>query len=182
MKETQESSSLVDFFKTVVKLKTIQRQGWKDKLALKNPESVADHCYSMSLMVLVVSEIKNLDTLKMVKMALIHDLAETITGDITPEMFTKSKKERLENSAMKKILKQIPSSIRLDFSNLWNEYQKNSTKEARLLHQIDKLEMAVQASVYNKKGIPKTSLKPFLKSAEIDVKDPDLKKILSKFL
>lgn len=182
MKETQESSSLVDFFKTVVKLKTIQRQGWKDKLALKNPESVADHCYSMSLMALVVSEIKNLDTLKMVKMALIHDLAETITGDITPEMFTKSKKEKLENSAMKKILKQIPSSIRLDFSNLWNEYQKNSTKEARLLHQIDKLEMAVQASVYNKKGIPKTSLKPFLKSAEIDVKDPDLKKILSKFL
>jgi putative hydrolase of HD superfamily len=83
---------LEDFLKTTIKLKTVPRQGWINKLGIKDPESVADHCYSMAVMAMVFSDLKKLDTEKIIKMTLLHDLAEAITGDLTPDDATRSKK------------------------------------------------------------------------------------------
>jgi putative hydrolase of HD superfamily len=182
LKGTHENTNLDEFFKTVLKLKTVQRQGWKDKLGLQNPESVADHCYSMTTIAMVLSDIKKLDTDKVIKMSLLHDLAETITGDLTPNYVTKPKKEELENSAMKTILQNLSEPLKTQYWNLWDEYQKNATKEAQLLHQVDKLEMALQAAEYEKSGFTKAQLVSFIESAKIEVTDSDLQKILSKFL
>jgi putative hydrolase of HD superfamily len=182
LKETRENISLDEFFKIILKLKTISRQGWKDKLGLKNPESVADHCYSMTAMAMVLSDIKNLDTNKVIKMSLLHDLAETITGDLTPDNVTKSAKDNLENLAMKNILETLSEPLKSQYWKLWDEYQKNTTSESQLLHQVDKLEMALQAAEYEKLGFTKSKLSSFFESARIEVTDSDLQKILSKFL
>lgn len=172
---------LEDFLKTAAELKTVPRQGWINKLGLKDPESVADHCYSMAVMAMVFSDLKKLDTEKMIKMTLLHDLAEAITGDLTPDDASKSKKETLENAAMKKILANLPKSLRIHYEKIWLEYQKNSTKEARLLHQIDKLEMALQADSY-KKRFTKKQMAPFFESAKKGITDHDLKKTFKKTL
>ena len=169
---------LTDFFKTAIKLKSVPRQGWINKLELKNPESVADHCYSMAIMAMIFSDLKKLDTEKIIKMTLLHDLAETITGDLTPDNTTKSNKEKLENIAMKKILSKLPKSLVTKYDKLWIEYVQNHTKEARLLHQIDKLEMVFQARSYQKSGYTKKQLAPFFDSAKMEIVDPKLKKIL----
>ena len=50
----------LDFFQTAAKLKKISRQGWIDKLSIDNPESVADHSYSMAIMSMVISDIRKL--------------------------------------------------------------------------------------------------------------------------
>jgi putative hydrolase of HD superfamily len=182
LKGTQESSNLVEFFQTVLKLKSIPRQGWKDKLGMKNPESVADHCYSMTVMAMIVSDLKKLDTEKIIKMSLLHDLAETVTGDLVPDQESKPEKKKLENLAMKAILGNLAKSQKSQYWKIWQEYQRNSSKEAQLLHQIDKLEMAIQATEYKKDGFSKKQLAPFLKSAKTTITDPYLKKTLSKFL
>ncbi|MFY9300986.1 MAG: HD domain-containing protein [Candidatus Nitrosotenuis sp.] len=182
LKGTHESSDPAEFFQTVLKLKTIHRQGWKNKIGMKNPESVADHCYSTTVMAMVVSDLKKLDTEKIIKMSLLHDLAETITGDLVPGQKSKSEKEKLENVAMKTILGNLAKSQKSQYWKIWQEYQRNSSKEARLLHQIDKLEMAIQASEYKKAGFTKRQLAPFLKSAKTATTDPYLRKILSEFL
>jgi len=44
-------------------------------------------------------------------MALLHDLAESITGDIIPDNIAKNEKVRKENIAMKQILKNLPDRI-----------------------------------------------------------------------
>ena len=170
---------LEDFLKTAIKLKTVPRQGWINKLGLKDPESVADHCYSMAVMAMLFSDLKKLDTEKIIKMTLLHDLAEAITGDLTPDDAAKSKKEKMENHAMKKILANLPKHIKAEYEKLWMEYQQSSTKEAHLLHQIDKLEMALQAEHYKKIGHTK-QLEPFFDSAKKEITDPELKKILKK--
>lgn len=167
---------LEDFLKTIIKLKTIPRQGWINKLGIKDPESVADHCYSMAAMAMIFSDLKKLDTEKIIKMTLLHDLAEAITGDLTPEDMTKSKKEKMESQAMKKILANLPKSLKLQYEKLWAEYQHNNTKEAKLLHQIDKLEMALQADSYKKNGYTKKQLKPFFDSAKKEISDSELRK------
>jgi putative hydrolase of HD superfamily len=112
-------------------------------------------------------------------MALLHDLAESITGDFTPDEISKSEKEKLENKAVSEILKKLGTKQRAKYWRLWTEYQKNTSKEARLLHQIDKLEMIYQAKLY-RAGHDKSQLVPFLESAKSGITDPDLKKILSK--
>jgi putative hydrolase of HD superfamily len=64
------------------KLKELKRTGWVESGILE-PESVADHSYRTTLLAMILSDQKGLDTLKTVKMALLHDLVESVTGDLT---------------------------------------------------------------------------------------------------
>ena len=169
-----------DFFLTSLKLKNIQRKGWINKLQLKYPESVADHSYSMTLMAMVLSDLLKLDTEKIVKMALLHDLAESLVGDFTPEEISKQKKNQLENNAIKKIFANLPSDLAKEYGKIWNEYQTNQTKESLFVHEIDKLEMIFQAKNYLEKGASKKNLQPFIESANSEIQNKQLREIMSK--
>ena len=58
---------LSNFFFQIASLKKLPRSGWKIKLGLTNSESVAEHSYMMSVMAMVLSDLKNLDTEKIIK-------------------------------------------------------------------------------------------------------------------
>jgi putative hydrolase of HD superfamily len=84
---------------------------------------------------------------------------------------------------MKKILSKLPGHLRAKYLDIWNEYVDNSTDSAKFVHNMDKLEMAIQAKEYEFDGYSKESLQVFLKSANdyIEKSDPDLVyKILQK--
>lgn len=169
----------LDFFYNVANLKKVSRQGWIDKLSLKNPESVADHCFSMTTMAMALSDHNGLDTERILRMSLLHDLAESLVGDITPESMTKKEKNKLEDKAMKKILASLPEKIQKKYLKIWQEYVLQASKEAKFLHQIDKLEMALQASIYQDK-VKKEHLEPFFKSAKKSITDKKLNEILEE--
>ena len=171
---------LLDFFNTVAKLKDISRQGWIDKLDIEKPESVADHCYSMAMMGLVLAKNQNFDTLKVLKLVLIHDLAESQIGDLTPSMISKTQKNNLESDAMNNILQTLPDDLERELKNLWFEYLEQKTPESILVHEIDKLEMVLQAKIYEKKG--HTNIQSFLDSSEKEIKNSELKEIFRKII
>ena len=85
---------------------------------------------------------------------------------------------------MKKILVDLPLLLQKQYDTLWEEYQSNNSKEAKLVHQLDKLEMALQAKIYSDDGYPKEKLDSFFSSAEKEITEPKLldlfKKILNK--
>jgi len=170
------------FFQKVLELKNVPRQGWKEKLEIINPESVAEHSYSTAVISMILSDLEGLNTEKIIKMALLHDLAESITGDIIPDNMAKNEKVRKENIAMKQILKNLPDKIAEPYFEIWNDYQKKISEEAILLHDIDKLEMAFQAKFYQKNGISKEKLKTFFDTAKIEIKDKNLRDILSNII
>ena len=170
------------FFEKVLELKNVPRQGWKEKLEIDNPESVADHSYSTTVLSMILSDMKGLDTEKIIRMALLHDLAESIIGDITPDHIKKNEKVIKENHAIKQILKNLPNNIAESYFEIWNDYQKKLSKEAILLHEIDKLEMAFQAKFYQKNGISKEKLKTFFDTAKIEINDKNLRDILSSVI
>ena len=171
-----------DFFQKVLELKNVPRQGWKEKLEIINPESVAEHSYSTSVMSMIISDLEGLNSEKIIKMALLHDLAESIIGDITPDQITKNEKINKENLAMKQILKNLPNKIAEPYFEIWNEYQENSSQEAKLIHDIDKLEMAFQAKFYQNNGISKEKLQTFFNTAKKKIKNKNLRNILSNFI
>lgn len=163
----REISEFLDHF---YKLKEIERSGWKAKLHLKNSESVAEHTLSMIVIVLIFAEINNFNlsrTMKMIKMALIHDLGESVIGDYMPEEINVKKKKRLENKAINDIFLKIPWTFKKNYIKIWREYDDNKTEISKLIHFIDKLEMVVQAKYYykNYKNIEKKDIMPFFDSA-----------------
>ena len=171
-----------NFFQKVLMLKTIHRQGWKEKLQIDYPESVADHSYSVSAMAMILSDLEGLDSERIIKMAVLHDLAESITGDITPGKIINEEKIAKENHAMKKILSNLPDKITEQYLEIWNEYKNNSSQESNLLHDIDKLEMAFQAKFYQEKGMPKEKLVTFYDTAKMEIKNKNLRNILSNII
>ncbi len=173
---------ILDFFKNSVNLKNIPRQGWIDKLSIISPESVSDHSYSMAIMCMIISDLKNFNSEKILKMALLHDLAESLIGDLTPEQIDKESKKKLENEAFEKIVKNLPEQIKSKYLEIWFEYQENTSQEAKLIHQIDKLEMALQAKIYQKNGYDKDKLESFFESAKKEIDDPQLKELFIQII
>ena len=178
-------SSLVmldDFFKTAANLKNISRQGWIDKLSVNNPESVADHTFSMGIIGMVISDLENLNSEKILKMILLHDLAESKIGDIVPDIMSSEEKQRLENDAFNEIINLLPESIIPNYANIWREYQENSSVESQIVHQIDKLEMVLQAKIYQSQGYPREKLEPFFESARKGITHPKLKELFTQIV
>ena len=167
----------IDFFNTAANLKKIHRQGWVDKLSMNNPESVADHSYSMAIMGMVISDLEDHDSEKILKMVLLHDLAESKIGDYTPGQITPEKKNQLENKAFSKILENLPDSLKSQYQEIWNEYKDNTTLESTVVHQIDKLEMVLQAKLYENEGYSKEKLRPFIESSEKEITNPKIKEL-----
>jgi putative hydrolase of HD superfamily len=169
---------MFDFFYLVSELKKVPRKGWKSKVGIEHPESVADHSYCTAIMAMVLSDSKRLDTEKIIKMALLHDLAESIMGDFTPDEISKNDKTTIENEIMYEILSKLPDELSKEYNSIWKEYSDQTTKEAILLHDIDKLEMAIQAAKYSSEGFPNDKLKAFVESARKEIKSNELLKII----
>jgi len=166
----------------VYELKNIKRSGWKYKLNLDHVESVADHTYAMTVLGMVISDLHGLNTEKIMRMSLLHDLAESITGDMMPDQITKDEKYMKENNAIRTILGKLPNKLTKMYSKIWDELQKKESDEAKFVHELDKLEMLIQAKSYQKSGIDKEKIKPFLDSAINDITTEQMKKILKKFI
>ena len=75
----------------------------------------------MSVMSMVLSDMKSLNSEKVLKMAILHDWAESKIGDFMPEQIGYDKKSELENYAMSEILESLPQKIQEDYTNIWNE-------------------------------------------------------------
>ncbi len=171
-------NNLIDY---ILKLKNIKRTGWISKAKILKAESVADHSYSLTALSMVFSDLLGLDTEKVMKLCIIHDLAESIIGDYMPEEISVLEKHIKEDNAMKLIISSFPSKIAILYSELWKEYTLNQTKEVHLVKQLDKIEMFLQANQYFRNGYSFEFLSQFLKvSGNIEGSDfqPTLANIL----
>mmetsp|Transcript_32752 Transcript_32752/g.40247 ORF Transcript_32752/g.40247 Transcript_32752/m.40247 type:complete len:243 (-) Transcript_32752:56-784(-) len=153
------SQDLVSFAKLMGNLKSTRRTGWVRK-NVESPESIADHMYRMSILAWLFGDQTNnmkLDINKMIKMALVHDMIESICGDIVPiykiSGVTKEQKYKLEFDALKKIRYQYlkNTNIGIEIYNLWIEYENQNTNEAIIVKDLDKLDMILQAYEYELK-------------------------------
>jgi len=130
---------------------------------------------------MVIANEKNISVEKIMKMSLLHDLAESKIGDLTPEEISKDEKAILENNAMKEILSQLPSNLFEEYQKIWDEFQENKSKESLLLHEIDKLEMAFQAKKYLNES-NKEQIQLFFDSAKNEINDKTLIKLFKNLL
>lgn len=164
------------------RLKSEPRRGWLKKLEIEHPESVADHSYRMALMSMVLSDQAGLDTGRAVMIALIHDLPEALVGDSMPEERSGPSKVALETDAMKRLLAGLPAKLQRRYLGYWRDYTTGRSKEARLVKQLDKLELAIQAWEYVNNGSADVEeARVFMKRARSYVLDEELVQLLDQF-
>jgi len=84
------------------------------------------------------------------KIAIIHDLAEIIVGDLTPEDgVPEDEKHKLEDNGMRQLLRALPDKqLQLELYNLWRDYEERECPESKLVKDIDKYELLLQAFEY----------------------------------
>jgi putative hydrolase of HD superfamily len=70
-----------------------------------------------------------------------------------------------ESKTMREIISKLPDNLHKKYLDIWNEYVENKTVSSKFVHNIDKLEMALQAKEYELDGYSKQSLQVFLRSA-----------------
>lgn len=151
-------AGLLPVLEAAGQLKNVRRAGWV-RVGVPNPESVAAHSYRVALMALLFGPRLGLDTEKLLSLALIHDLAEARVGDLTPaDRVSPAEKRSRESVAFGEIVAALAEGPALE--SLWREYLAEASPEARIIHQLDKLEMALQALEYEQARAQRQKARP----------------------
>ncbi|KAL5889706.1 hypothetical protein ACKVWC_004934 [Pyricularia oryzae] len=169
-KPTEGSDSPLPYFHLLERLKTTKREGWR-RFGIERGESIADHMYRMSLMSMLAPPTlaPRLDLNKCIKMCLIHDMAESLVGDITPvDGVAKPEKARREAATMDYITSTLlgnvyggGNTVGAEMRAIWQEYEDSETLESKYVHDIDKMELICQMVEYEKRGEGRLDLGEF---------------------
>jgi len=174
-------SPLVRAYVQAMQLKQLYRQGWLRRGVSPDVcESVAEHTFGVAMLALFLLPLfPHLDALTVLQMALLHDLGEAIAGDFTPQdRISSDEKHRRERDGVRAIVANLPNGQAL--LALWEGYERNDTPEARFVRQLDRLEMALQAFVYER--LLGLDLEEFFQSAARVVEDEALRAELMPLL
>jgi putative hydrolase of HD superfamily len=127
----------LDFLTTIEKLKCNTRHSWTSS---GRHESVAEHSWRLATMaMLCADEYPELDIPKVIKMCLIHDWGEAVTGDI-PAFLKNDAHEEAEQTALDSMLQSLPENVSRDLSDLFAEMNAGETNEAKLFKALDNME------------------------------------------
>ena len=144
------SITSLDTLLTLYRLKDETRTGWEIR-GVVDPESVADHSWATALLCLLYADEAGVNRDHAVAMALVHDLAESITGDVATRVHDADRtvpiaeKQQNERAAMDRLSPE-PHAVRA----LWDEYEAAGTDEARFVRDMNLVDMCLQALCYER--------------------------------
>lgn len=130
----------IDFLNKIEKLKCNTRHSWT---TCGTQESVAEHTWRLAVMALLCKdEYPTLDIDKVIKMCLIHDFGEAITGDV-PSFYKTDDHEKKEENAITELLSTLPDPTANELSLLFDEMARLESPEAKLYKALDNMEAVV---------------------------------------
>lgn len=143
-------SAALRLFLNAHRLKRTPRAGWVMR-GVANAESVADHSFSVAFISLTLAELVDqpLDKAKLLTIALLHDLPESVVGDLpTPAVayFPSGAKPKAEERVLIELLRCLPCAEQ--WLAWWQEFENGTSAEGRLVRDADRLDMLIQAHVY----------------------------------
>jgi len=178
------NDQILELALVIGKLKRVKRTGWIVQ-GVKDAESVAEHTFRVAFLSLLLSSNQDIDQLKLIKMALVHDLGEAVIGDIKWEEGSKiiasqEDKHKDEKVAIKVIFGK-GKNLR-EYIEYWEDFAEQKSEEAKFLKQIDKIEMAIQALEYQEEGNDPKSLVQFWENAGKHLKGTNLEMLFKSLL
>ena len=131
------------FLREAERLKSVLRSA---HTSTGRQESTAEHSWRLCLMAMVFeSEWATLDTAKLLKLCVLHDLGEALHGDVPAVLQDQTpNKSAVERADLQTLMQTLPQPLFDSFMALWEEYENASSPEARIVKGLDKLETILQ--------------------------------------
>lgn len=148
-----KEEKVINYYVICNRLKNTIRTGWKDwNVQRERLESVAEHIYSVQMLAIAMkSEYQyDIDIMEVIFMLAIHELGETVIGDLTQFQISREEKEKMEHKAVHDILSGLLDGKVIE--ELFLEFDEHKTKEAMFAYQCDKLECDLQSRLYDEEG------------------------------
>ena len=148
-----KEQDVINYYVLCNKLKNVIRTGWLDwKVQRNRLESIAEHIYGVQMLAIPMKTIYqyDIDIMKVIYMLAIHELGETIIGDLTQFQISKEEKEKMEHEAVHSILSSLIGGDKIE--DLFLEFDSHATAEAKFAYQCDKLECDIQCKLYDQEG------------------------------
>lgn len=135
--------SILAFLKATEQLKNTLRSAHTSQ---RRPESVAEHTWQLCLMVLLFEDqLEDIDMLRLIKLVIIHDLGEVVSGDIPAiDQNPNLDKSLEERNDFITLCTPLPDGLQTELLDLWDEYDQGKSPEAILAKGFDKLETMLQ--------------------------------------
>jgi len=135
----------IAFIHEIDKVKYIQR---KTRLFNSNRnENDAEHSWHLAVMAIILAQHANepINTLKVVKMLLIHDVVEIDAGDIfLYDTVLNHSNSEAERKAAERIFGLLPVEQAAELIAVWEEFEAGETPEAKFARSMDRLEPLLQ--------------------------------------
>ena len=148
-----KEKNVINYYVLCNKLKNVIRTGWLDwNVQRDRVESIAEHIFGVQMLAIAMkSEYKyDIDLTKVIFMLAVHELGETIIGDLTQFQITKEEKEEIEHKAVHDILDSLIDGKYIE--DLFLEFDEKKTPEAKFAYQCDKLECDLQCKLYDQEN------------------------------
>ncbi|MCC6758222.1 MAG: HD domain-containing protein [Candidatus Omnitrophica bacterium] len=152
----------VDFFAEAGLLKHVKRSGWW-VAGIKDPESVAEHCFRTAVIGFYIAHLEGVDPYKTVVMALFNDIHESRINDLHKMGHYYIDFKDAEKKVFKDQVTQLDGNIRSVLEKMRHDYDQQQTKESIVARDADILECLLQAKEYYDRG--HTGAKIFFKRA-----------------
>lgn len=140
----QRHEQILSFLKEIEKYKNVER---KCVTTAGRAESDAEHAWHMAMMVMLFEKDlpRDVDRIKLYKMALMHDLVEIYAGDTFAfDQEGKKSKQQREAVAADKLFSQLPDDLKQEFMELFSEFDEVETPESKHAQSFDKLQPMLQ--------------------------------------
>jgi len=138
-----QNLGILEFLREAERLKNVYRTSWTTD---GTQESTASHTWRLCLSALVFAKhFPDLNSERLLKICIIHDLGEAISGDI-PAIYqdANAPKAEQERADLITLLQPLPSDLQDEILSLWDEYEAATTPEAKAAKALDKLETLMQ--------------------------------------
>lgn len=167
---------LLELLKKINELKRTPRMGWLESgIEQSEAEDVAQHSFEVSTITLLLADSidEEVDTCRALRMAIIHDWAEAITGDFSLDVskgLGVGVKENIEETVIDTLLlKEIDDGEK--YLKAWQEYSDLETKESRLVRVADRLSILVEASGLFQEGERSEKLEEIWQTTRKELED-----------
>jgi putative hydrolase of HD superfamily len=153
------SDSIISLLIELQRLKRLDRTGWVLRGLPNGTESVASHSFGVSVTAMILadklrSEGVAVDVEKLLRIALLHDWAETRVGDMprtATEFFGADIRKRAEKFAFQQIVSKVDSDDSL-YESLFEDYEERRSLEAKLVKAADVIDLLVEALALERAG------------------------------